>query len=60
MNHKSLTSWLPLVLFTLIMVASLRPIVLGGVPRGLLGPGRWKAGISYHLRRQRAGGAQLR
>ena len=46
MNRKFLTSWLPLALFALIMVTPLRPIVLGGVPRGLLGPGRWKAGIS--------------
>ena len=43
MNRKTLTSWLPLVLFALIMVTPLRPILLGGVQRGLLATGLWKA-----------------
>ena len=43
MNRKSLTSWLPLALFALILFTPLRPIVLGGVQRGLLATGLWKA-----------------
>ncbi len=45
MNRKTLTSWLPLALFALIMFTPLRPIVLGGVQRGLLATGLWKAEV---------------
>ncbi|MCC3154787.1 TlpA disulfide reductase family protein [Hymenobacter sp. BT770] len=43
MNHKSLTSWLPLALFALVLFTPLRPIVLGGLQRGLLATGLWNA-----------------
>ncbi|MBF9144420.1 TlpA family protein disulfide reductase [Hymenobacter properus] len=45
MNRKTLTSWLPLALFALVMFTPLRPIVLGGVQRGLLATGLWKAEV---------------
>jgi len=46
MNRKTLTSWLPLALFALILFTPLRPIVLGGVQRGLLATGLWNADAS--------------
>ena len=45
MNLKPLTSWLPLALFALILFTPLRPIVLGGIQRGLLATGLWKAEV---------------
>ena len=45
MNRKNLTSWLPLALFALILFTPLRPIVLGGLQRGLLATGFWKAEV---------------
>jgi thiol-disulfide isomerase/thioredoxin len=45
MNRKTLTSWLPLALFALVLFTPLRPIVLGGVQRGLLATGLWKAEV---------------
>jgi thiol-disulfide isomerase/thioredoxin len=43
MTRKTLTSWLPLALFALVMLTPLRPIVLGDVQRGLLATGLWQA-----------------
>ena len=43
MNRKTLNSWLPLALFALVLLTPLRPIVLGGLQRGLLATGFWKA-----------------
>ncbi len=43
MNRKNLTSWLPLALFALVLFTPLRPIVLGGLQRGLLATGLWQA-----------------
>ena len=43
MNRKTLTSWLPLALFALVLFTPLRPIVLGGLQRGLLATGLWNA-----------------
>ena len=45
MNRKTLTSWLPLALFALVLFTPLRPIVLGGLQRGLLATGFWKAEV---------------
>ena len=45
MNRKTFTSWLPLALFALVFFTPLRPIVLGGVQRGLLATGLWKAEV---------------
>ncbi|OGX88685.1 TlpA family protein disulfide reductase [Hymenobacter glacialis] len=45
MNRKTLTSWLPLALFALVMLSPLRPIVLGGLQRGLLATGLMKADV---------------
>lgn len=45
MNRKTLTSWLPLALFAIVLFSPLRPIVLGGVQRGLLATGHWKAEV---------------
>ena len=45
MNRKTLISWLPLALFALVLFTPLRPIVLGGVQRGLLATGLWKAEV---------------
>ena len=45
MNRKTLTSWLPLALFALVLFTPLRPILLGGVQRGLLATGLWKAEV---------------
>ncbi|MDQ2794043.1 MAG: TlpA family protein disulfide reductase [Bacteroidota bacterium] len=43
MNRKKLLEWLPLALFALVMLTGLRPVVLGGVQRGLLATGLWRA-----------------
>ena len=43
MNRKTLLQWLPLALFAVIMLTGLRPIVLGGLQRGLLATGLWRA-----------------
>lgn len=43
MNRKNLISWLPLILFAVVLLTPLRPIVLGGLQRGLLATGLWKA-----------------
>ncbi|MDO7850437.1 TlpA family protein disulfide reductase [Hymenobacter convexus] len=43
MNRKTIHSWLPLAFFALVMLTPLRPIVLGGVQRGLLATGLWNA-----------------
>ena len=37
MKRKTLISWLPLALFALVLLTPLRPIVLGGLQRALLG-----------------------
>jgi len=43
MTRKTLASWLPLALFALVMFSPLRPVVLGGLQRGLLATGLWNA-----------------
>jgi len=45
MNRKTLTSWLPLALFALVLLTPLRPLVLGGLQRALLATGLWKAEV---------------
>ena len=45
MNRKTFTSWLPLALFAFVLFTPLRPIVLGGVQRGLLATGLWKVEV---------------
>ncbi|MCR5890712.1 TlpA family protein disulfide reductase [Hymenobacter sp. J193] len=45
MTRKSIISWLPPALFALVLFTPLRPIVLGGVQRGLLATGLWKAEV---------------
>ena len=45
MNRKNLLQWLPLALFALVMLTGLRPVVLGGLQRGLLATGLWRAEI---------------
>lgn len=45
MTRKTITSWLPLALLALVMLTPLRPIVLGGLQRGLLATGFWKADV---------------
>ncbi|MCC3151578.1 TlpA disulfide reductase family protein [Hymenobacter sp. BT770] len=45
MNRKTITSWLPLALLAFVLLTPLRPIVLGGVQRGLLATGLWKAEV---------------
>ena len=45
MNRKTLLQWLPLALLALVMLTDLRPVVLGGVQRGLLATGLWKAEV---------------
>ena len=45
MNRKTFTSWLPLALSAFVLFTPLRPIVLGGVQRGLLATGLWKAEV---------------
>ena len=43
MPRRKLLEWLPLALFALVMLTGLRPVVLGGVQRGLLATGLWRA-----------------
>ncbi|WP_324679671.1 TlpA disulfide reductase family protein [Hymenobacter sp. GOD-10R] len=43
MTRKNLTSWLPIVLFALVLLTPLRPLVLGAMQRGLLATGLWNA-----------------
>ena len=43
MNRKNLLQWLPLALFALVLFTPLRMPVLGGIQRGLLATGLWKA-----------------
>lgn len=45
MNRKKVLEWLPLVAFAVVMLTGLRPIVLGGLQRGLLATGLWKAPV---------------
>lgn len=45
MNRKTLLTWLPWVVFAIIMLTGLRPIVLGGLQRGLLATGLFKANL---------------
>ncbi|GAA4049014.1 hypothetical protein GCM10022409_39420 [Hymenobacter glaciei] len=45
MNRKKLLEWLPLAAFALVMLTGLRPIVLGGLQRGLLATGLWRAQV---------------
>lgn len=45
MNRKTLLQWLPLGLLAIIMLTDLRPIVMGGLQRGLLATGLWKAEV---------------
>ena len=43
MNRKNLLQWLPWALFAVVMFTDLRPVVLGGLQRGLLATGLWQA-----------------
>ena len=43
MRRQKLVEWLPLALLALVMGTGLRPVVLGGVQRGLLATGLWRA-----------------
>ena len=43
MNRKNLLQWLPLALVALVLLTPLRTPVLGGIQRGLLATGLWKA-----------------
>ena len=43
MNRKKLLQWLPWALFAVVMFTDLRPVVLGGLQRGLLATGLWQA-----------------
>jgi thiol-disulfide isomerase/thioredoxin len=43
MYRKQLLQWLPLAAFALVMFTGLRPLVLGGLQRGLLATGLWRA-----------------
>ncbi|MDQ2770937.1 MAG: TlpA family protein disulfide reductase [Bacteroidota bacterium] len=45
MNRKTLLNWLPWLLFAGVMLTGLRPIVLGGLQRGLLATGLFNAPI---------------
>ena len=45
MNWKKLLEWLPLALFAFVMLTGLRPVVLGGLQRGLLATGFWRAAL---------------
>ncbi|MET4109037.1 TlpA disulfide reductase family protein [Hymenobacter sp. UYP22] len=45
MNRKNLLQWLPLALFALVLFTPLRTPVLGGIQRGLLATGLWKAEV---------------
>jgi thiol-disulfide isomerase/thioredoxin len=43
MNRKNLLQLLPWALFAVVMFTDLRPVVLGGLQRGLLATGLWQA-----------------
>ena len=45
MNRKTLLQWLPLAIFALVLLTDLRPVVLGGLQRGLLATGLWNAAV---------------
>lgn len=45
MNRKNLLQWLPLAFFAWFMLTDLRTPVLGGMQRGLLATGLWKADV---------------
>ena len=60
MNRKNLFRWLPLALFALIMLTGLRPIVLGGLQRGLLATGLWRAEVPTTPTAGRAAGTTSR
>ena len=45
MNRQTLLSWLPLGLLAGVMFTPLRPVVLGGLQRGLLATGLWQAEV---------------
>ena len=45
MNRKNLLQWLPMALFAVVMLTDLRTPVLGGLQRGLLATGLWKADV---------------
>ena len=45
MNRKNLLQWLPLALLAVVMLTDLRTPVLGGLQRGLLATGLWKADV---------------
>ncbi|MCI1186318.1 TlpA family protein disulfide reductase [Hymenobacter sp. DH14] len=45
MHRKKLLEWLPLALLALVMLTGLRPVVLGGLQRGLLATGLWRAAV---------------
>ena len=45
LSRKKLLEWLPLALFALVMLTGLRPVVQGGVQRGLLATGLWRAEV---------------
>ena len=45
MNRKNLLQWLPLALLVVVMLTDLRTPVLGGLQRGLLATGLWKADV---------------
>ena len=43
MHRNTIISWLPTALFALVLLTPLRPAVLGGLQRGLLATGFWRA-----------------
>ncbi len=45
MNRQTFLSWLPLGLLAVVMFTPLRPVVLGGLQRGLLATGLWQAEV---------------
>ena len=45
MNRKNLLQWLPLALLAVVMLTDLRTPVLGGLQRGMLATGLWKADV---------------
>lgn len=45
MNQKTLLSWAPWLLFAVVMLTDLRPVVLGGLQRGLLATGLFNAPV---------------
>ncbi|WP_426061465.1 TlpA family protein disulfide reductase [Hymenobacter sp. B1770] len=45
MSRMNIVQWLPLALFAVVMLTDLRTPVLGGLQRGLLATGLWKAEV---------------